>query len=72
MGDRLEGYDRNLTSKETILAAIEYIHLNPFRRGLAARPVDWKWSSARWYISDGREENPDLPTIQGPPWELFV
>jgi putative transposase len=66
------GYDRNLSSKETILAAIEYIHRNPIRRGLAAWPVDWKWSSARWYASDGKELDPDLPTIHGPPWELFV
>ena len=40
------GYDRNLSSKETILAAIDYFHLNPVRRGLAARAVDWKWSSS--------------------------
>jgi len=66
------GYDRNLSSKETILAAIDYIHLNPVRRGLVARAIDWKWSSARWYASDGKGRDPDLPTIHGPPWELFV
>jgi putative transposase len=66
------GYDRNLSSKETVLAAIAYLHLNPVRRGLAARAVDWKWSSACWYASDGKDRDPDLPTIHGPPWELFV
>lgn len=66
------GYDRNLSSKETILVAIKYFHLNPVRRGLAVRAVDWKWSSARWYASDGNDRDPDLPTIHGPPWELFV
>jgi putative transposase len=66
------GYDRNLSSKDTVLAAIDYIHLNPVRRGLAAWPVDWKWSSARWYASDGKDRDPDLPTIHGPPWELFT
>jgi putative transposase len=65
------GYDRNLSSKETILAAIDYIHLNPVRRGLAARAIDWKWSSARWYASDGKDRDPDLSTIHGPPWELL-
>jgi putative transposase len=30
------GYDRNLSSKQTVLAAIDYIHLNPVRRGLVA------------------------------------
>jgi putative transposase len=66
------GYDRNLSSKEAILAAIDYFHLNPVRRGLAARAIDWKWSSARWYASDGKDTDPDLPTIHGPPWELLV
>jgi putative transposase len=66
------GYDRNLSSKETILTGIDYFHLNPVRRGLVAQAIDWKWSSARWYASDGKELDPDLPTIHGPPWELFV
>jgi putative transposase len=65
-------YDRNLSSEQAVLAAIDYIHLNPVRRGLVARASDWKWSSARWYASDGKEQDPDLPTIHGPPWELFV
>jgi putative transposase len=65
------GYDRNLSSPKTVLAAIDYIHLNPVRRGLVARAIDWKWSSARWYASNGKEQDPDLPTIHGPPPELF-
>ena len=28
---------------------VDYIHGNPVRRGLVARPEDWQWSSARWY-----------------------
>jgi putative transposase len=43
------GYDRNITSVETLRAMIEYIHANPVRRGLVARIEDWEWSSARWY-----------------------
>ncbi len=66
------GYDRNLSSKETILAAIDCLHLNPVRRGLAARPIGWKWSSARWYATDGKDRDPYLPTTHGPPRELFV
>jgi putative transposase len=30
------GYDRNLRTESAVLAAIEYIHLNPVRRGLCA------------------------------------
>jgi putative transposase len=43
------GYDRNITSIETLRAVIEYLHANPVRRGLVARAEDWEWSSARWY-----------------------
>ena len=43
------GYDRNLINTDAAWAAVEYIHLNPVRRGLADAPADWRWSSARWY-----------------------
>jgi putative transposase len=59
------GYDRNLFEPKSVLAAIDYIHLNPVRRGLVTRARDWKWSSCRWYVSDRREVDPDLPTIHG-------
>jgi putative transposase len=42
------GFDRNETEPKAILAMIEYIHANPVRRGLVARPEDWRWSSAGW------------------------
>jgi putative transposase len=65
------GYDRNLSSQKTVLSAIKYIHLNPVRRGLVARAADWKWLSARLYVSDGNDRDPDLPSIHPPPAELF-
>lgn len=43
------GYDRNLYSPAVIHAAIEYIHANPVRRGLCSEPLEWEWSSSRWY-----------------------
>ena len=43
------GFDRNIWTTQTWLAAIEYIHLNPVRRGLVRKATDWKWSSAAWY-----------------------
>jgi putative transposase len=43
------GYDRNAVEISTVHKMIEYIHMNPVRRGLVARPEDWPWSSARWY-----------------------
>jgi putative transposase len=36
------GYDRNLQKPSTILAAIDYLHMNPVRRGLVLKAVDWK------------------------------
>ncbi len=44
------GYDRNITSKRTLLTMIQYIHNNPVRRGLVSLPTEWKWSSAAWYV----------------------
>jgi len=29
--------------------AVEYMHGNPVRRGLVARPEGWKWSSVHEY-----------------------
>jgi len=49
------GYDRNIHSQDEINEKINYIHMNPVRRGLVKRPEDWAWSSAKWYagIRDG-------------------
>ncbi|MEO1495672.1 MAG: transposase [Planctomycetota bacterium] len=57
------GYDRNLRSQRALQASIEYVHANPVRRGLVASATDWKWSSVRWYTSDARVEEPDLPRL---------
>ena len=66
------GYDRNLNKEKTVLSSIDYIHENPVRRGICEKPIDWKWSSARWYASDGQESDSDLPTIHGLPTGFFV
>jgi REP element-mobilizing transposase RayT len=41
------GYDRNLFDWEVIERAIDYIEMNPVRRGLVKHPCEWNWSSAR-------------------------
>jgi putative transposase len=63
------GYDRNLQNEKAILQAIEYVHLNPVRRGLVTKACDWKWSSANWYESNRKAIDSDLPTIHGLPRE---
>lgn len=55
------GYDRNLQTCEAVLASIDYIHLNPVKRGLCQRARDWRWSSARFYESGGTVVDPALP-----------
>lgn len=66
------GYDRNLRSEQAVLAAIEYIHLNPVRRGLCDRAVDWKWSSAARFYEPDRAIDPILPETSGLPSEFFT
>ena len=46
---RARGYDRNLWKPRYVSEMIDYIHLNPVRRGLCQRPEDWAWSSAADY-----------------------
>ena len=48
------GFDRNIVEPRTLMAMIDYVHMNPVRRGLAERPIDWKWSSAGWYAGVDR------------------
>ncbi|MEM8866288.1 MAG: transposase [Planctomycetota bacterium] len=66
------GYDRNVRTEQVVLAAIDYLHLNPVRRGLAGRAVDYRWSSARWYVSEGAEVSPELPKLSAVPPEWFA
>jgi putative transposase len=62
------GFDRNLFTPEAIIASINYIHENPVKRGLCKKAIDWKWSSARWYLCDPpHQQDPDLPFIHGVP-----
>lgn len=44
------GYDRNYWSTDEILKQIDYIHMNPVRRGLVENPEDWEWSSAGFWL----------------------
>ncbi|MCD4728564.1 MAG: transposase [Pirellulales bacterium] len=58
------GFDRNLFSPKAISSSLEYIHNNPVSRGLCRCAVDWKWSSARYYLDvPSRQQHPSLPMI---------
>lgn len=43
-------YPFNVFTEKKLIEKLDYMHLNPVRRGLVDRAVDWKWSSARWYL----------------------
>ncbi|TWT44667.1 hypothetical protein RAS1_10820 [Phycisphaerae bacterium RAS1] len=57
------GYDRNIYSWQAVQATIDYIHLNPCRRGLCERPEEWRWSSFREYEQPVRPFDAALPRI---------
>ena len=46
-------YDSNLASDEETNGALDYMHQNPVTAELCGWPVEWLWSSARFY-DDGR------------------
>ena len=50
------GFDRNIIEPNTLFKMIDYLHLNPVRRGLVQRASEFKWSSAAWY--EGLERSP--------------
>ncbi|MEX2176010.1 MAG: transposase [Pirellulaceae bacterium] len=57
------GYDRNLQQPQTVMSSIDYLHRNPVRRRLVTEARLWKWSSARFYESDGDQQEADLPRL---------
>jgi putative transposase len=65
------GYDRNLETEAAVLAAIDYIHLNPVRRGLCQRAVEWRWSSARYYADPTAPSDPAVPKLYPLPPVFF-
>jgi putative transposase len=55
------GYDRNVHSRKTAQSVVDYIHMNPVRRGLCESPQDYAWSSAAsWY---GTGKSPLVPDV---------
>jgi putative transposase len=51
-------YDFPVWSEKKRIEKLRYIHRNPVRRGLVARPEDWEWSSFRQWATgcEGRLE----------------
>jgi REP element-mobilizing transposase RayT len=43
-------HPQGVTSEEVLLQKLEYIHLNPVKRGYVDKPEHWRYSSARNYL----------------------
>jgi putative transposase len=57
-----EGFhDHRIRRTERVQAVVKYVHENPVRRGLAATPEEWQWSSAH----DGFAEATDWDWAYG-------
>lgn len=66
------GYDRNLNEVATIRSSLDYIHNNPVKHDLCQRAVDWKWSSARYYLAEPpKQQIAELPFVHGLPVGTF-
>ena len=50
-------FDRMLRTVKEYRETVEYIHWNPVKAGLATRPEDWEWSSAREYEQSANVSN---------------
>ncbi len=46
-------FDRALRTVKEFHSKLEYIHLNPVKRGLTAKPEEWVWSSFHSYGGPG-------------------
>ncbi|MEA3051200.1 MAG: REP-associated tyrosine transposase [Sphingomonadales bacterium] len=57
-----------------LLACARYVELNPVRAGLAARPEDWPWSSARAHLGESEDGLTDpLPLLERwPEWRAVI
>jgi len=44
-------YDFNVHNELKRVEKLQYMHRNPVRRGLVAKPEDWPWSSFRHYAT---------------------
>lgn len=65
------GYDRNLRTCQAVRSSLNYIHENPWKRKLVQSIIDWRWSSAKYYVTDGQHFDPLLPKITPLPREFW-
>ena len=64
-------FDRAVRNVKEYVEKLDYMHLNPVRKGLVTRPEDWPWSSIHCYGGPGpirlAVDRLDLPADQKTP-----
>jgi putative transposase len=45
-------YDFNVFTEEKRIEKLEYMHMNPVKRGFVEKSEEWRWSSSRYYAYD--------------------
>jgi putative transposase len=58
-------YDFNIWSERKFVEKLRYIHRNPVKRGLVARPEDWAWSSFSSLLDRRRWSGRDRVAMDG-------
>jgi len=60
--------------EDHLLACARYIELGPVRAGLAARPEDWRWSSARTHLGLADDGLTEVAPLLGraPDWRALL
>jgi putative transposase len=58
-------YDHNVRNYESFVGKLRYIHRNPVKRGLCARPEDWEWEQFPTLCNGGRRGRADRVAVDG-------
>jgi putative transposase len=58
-------YDFNVWSKKKRIEKLNYMHMNPVKRGLVADAKLWEWSSYRFYQYGERNRCTPNPEPEG-------
>jgi REP element-mobilizing transposase RayT len=59
---------RLLLTEKMLMQRVNYTHMNPVRAGLAQKPEDYQWSSARIWAGKALEDEPLLMDIDRIKW----
>jgi putative transposase len=57
-----------LTSESFFMQKVNYIHLNPVRAESVERAIDYRWSSARFWVRCPKEDEPLIVDIEKIVW----